>query len=108
MLMILKMNKIHIHLKHCKFINRILSREPKSFVSCSHMNCCLQKIYNTSINIFYLLLLFISREIWISKNYQNPTSTSKDTYKTIFIILFKLFSIGNSFEFKATQEIRLI
>ena len=23
--------------------NRILSRESKSFVSCSHMNCCLQK-----------------------------------------------------------------
>ena len=46
------------------------------------------KIYDTSIYIFYLL--FISREIWISKNYQNPTSTSKDTHKTIFIILFLL------------------
>ena len=25
-------------------LNRILSKESKSFVSCSHMNCCLQKI----------------------------------------------------------------
>ena len=33
---------------------------------------------------------------------------TKDTCKTIFIILLKLFSIGNSFEFNATQETRLI
>ena len=54
--------------------------------------------------MFYIL--FISRQIQKSKNYQNPTSTSKDTYKTItpIIILFKLFSICNSFEFKVTRE----
>ena len=51
------------------------------------------KIYYTSIYIFYIL--FISRQVQKSKNYQNPTNTSKDTYKTIFIILFKLFSIWN-------------
>ena len=34
---------------------------------------------------------------------KNPRSTSKDTCKTIFIILFKLFSIGDSFEFIATR-----
>ena len=60
------------------------------------------KIYYTSIYIFYLL--FISRQVQKSINYQNPTSTSKDTCKTIFLILFKLFSNGNSFEFKATRE----
>ena len=63
------------------------------------------KIYYTSIYIFYLL--FISRQIQKSKNDVNPTSTSGDTYKTIFIILVKLFSIGDSFKFKATQETRL-
>ena len=49
------------------------------------------RIYDTSIYI--LSLLFISRQVQKSKNYENPTSTSKDTCKTIFIILFKLFSI---------------
>ena len=66
------------------------------------MNCCLQKLYYTSIYIFYLL--FISRQFQKSKNDVNPTSTSGDTYKTILIILFKLFSIGDSFEFRATRE----
>ena len=28
--------------------------------------------------------------------------------KQVFIIIFKLFSIGDSFKFKATQETRLI
>ena len=64
------------------------------------------KVYYTSIYILYLL--FISRQFQKCKNDENPTSTSGDTYKTISIILFKLFSIGNSFKFKATQETRLI
>ena len=54
--------------------------------------------------MFYLL--FISRQFQKSKNDENPTS--KVTCKTIFIILFKLFSIGDSFEFKVTCEMRLI
>ena len=70
------------------------------------MNHCLQKIHYTSIYIFYLL--FISKHFQRSKNDVNPTGTSGDTCKTIFIILFKLFSIGNSFKSKATQETRLI
>ena len=41
------------------------------------MNCCLQKLYYTSIYIFYLL--FISRQFQKCKNDVNPTSTSKDT-----------------------------
>ena len=32
--------------------NRILSREPKSFVSCSHMNCCLQKYMTHQFTCF--------------------------------------------------------
>ena len=75
-------------------------------MSCSQNELLYTKIYYTSIYIFYLL--FISRQFQKSKNDVNPTSTPGDTYKTIFIILFKLFSIGNSFKFKATQETRLI
>ena len=59
------------------------------------------------INLHILYLLFISRQIPKSKNYQNPTSTSKNRYKTIYIILFKLFSI-DSFQSKATRKTRLI
>ena len=72
------------------------------------MNCCIQKytIYQFTYFIYYSV--FISRQVQKCKNYENPTSTSKDTRKTIFIILFKLISIGDSFEFKATQETRLI
>ena len=44
------------------------------------------KINYTSIYIFYIL--FISRQIHKSKNYENPTSISEVTSKTIFIILF--------------------
>ena len=64
------------------------------------------KIYYTSIYIFYLL--FIGRQFLKSKNDENPRSTSKDTCKTIFIILIELYSIGDSFKFKATQQTRLI
>ena len=70
------------------------------------MNFCLQKLYYASIYIFYLL--FISRQFQKCKNDVNPTSTSKDTCKTIFIILFKLFSIGDSFKFKVTRETDLV
>ena len=51
--------------------------------------------------VFYLL--FISRQVQEFKNYQNPSSTSKVTYKTIFNNMFNLFSICNTFEFKATR-----
>ena len=50
------------------------------------------------------IYFFISRQIQSSKNYQNPRSTSKDTCKTILFILYKLFSIHDSFEFNVTQE----
>ena len=70
------------------------------------MNYYLQKLYYTSIYILYLL--FISRQFQKCKNYQNPTSTSQDACKTSFIIIFELFSIGNSFKYKATREMPLI
>ena len=87
-----RIKKIHQMLEK---ITRFDLKRPKSIVSCYHRN--LQKY-----------ILYILGQIQISKNYQNPTSTSKDTCKTIFIILFKLFSIGNSFKLEATQETRLI
>ena len=37
--------------------NRILSRESKSFVSCSHINCCPQK-YTTSQFTYFIYYLF--------------------------------------------------
>ena len=37
--------------------NRILSREPKSFVSCSHVNCCLQK-YITHQFTYFIYYVF--------------------------------------------------
>ena len=58
-------------------------------------------VYKNTIYIFSLL--FISRQFQKSNNDVNPTCTLGDTHKTIFIILFKLFSIGDSFKFKATQ-----
>ena len=64
------------------------------------------KLYYTSIYTFYLL--FISRQIQISKNDVNPTSIHQEIHAKQFIFLFKLFSIGDSFKFKATQETRLI
>ena len=69
------------------------------------MNYCVQKYTSYQFNILFII---ISRPVQKSKNDENPTSTSKVTNKTIFIILFKLFSIGNSFEFNATRETRLI
>ena len=70
------------------------------------MNCCLQKY--TTYQFTYFIYYLFQDKFKDPKNYQNPRSISKDTYKTIFIILFKLFSICNSFEFKATREMRLI
>ena len=63
-------------------------------MSCFSHELLSTKIYYTSIYIFYLL--FISTQFQIGKNYEYPTSTSRDTCKTIFIILFKFFSIGDS------------
>ena len=55
------------------------------------------------INLHILFIIYFKTNLNI-QNDVNPTSTSGDTCKTIFIILFKLFSIGDSFKFNATRE----
>ena len=60
------------------------------------------KTHYISIYIFYIL--FISRQVQKSKNYQNPTSTSKVINKTSLNFWIFISSICNSFEFKVTQE----
>ena len=42
------------------------------------------------------------RQLQESKNYQNTSSTSKVTSKTILCILLNLFSVCNTFKFQAT------
>ena len=69
-------------------------------MSCYHMNCCLQK-YTTHQFTYFIYYLFQDK-LKNPKIINIQQNTSKDTYKTIFIILFKLFSIGDSFEFKVT------
>ena len=93
-----RINKIHQILeKITRFDKKI-----KIFVLLSH-EFLSTKIYYTSIYIFHFLV--ISTQVQKSKNYQNPTNTSKDTYKTIF---YYFINIVFSFEFKATQETQLI
>ena len=53
------------------------------------MNCCLQKY--TTHQLTYFLLLFISRKVQKSKNYQNPTSSSKDTTKQVLLFYLNCF-----------------
>ena len=86
-------------------ITRIDQKDQTHCVLLSH-EILSTKIYYTSIYIFYIL--FISRQFQKSKNDVNPTCTSEDTCKTILFIIYKLFSIGDSFKFNATQETRLI
>ena len=50
------------------------------------------KIYYISIYIFYLL--FILRQVQKFKNDENPTSTSRATYKTIFIFCLNCFLLA--------------
>ena len=94
--------------KFIKILEKITRIDQKVKIHCVLLSHELlsTKLYYTSIYIFYIL--FISKQFQKCKNYENPTSTSKDTCKTIFIIILKLFSIGDSFEFKATREMHLI
>ena len=70
------------------------------------MNCCLQK-YTTHQFAYFIYYLF-------QDNFKNAKMMKiqevhqKIHTKQFFIILFKLFSIGDSFEFNATREKRLI
>ena len=70
------------------------------------MNCCLQN-YTTHQFTYFIYYLFqdkfkYPKIIKIQQVHQEIHP------KQVFIILFKLFSIGDSFKFNATQETRLI
>ena len=70
------------------------------------MNFCLQK-YTTHQFTYFTYYLFqdkfkYPKIIKIQQVHQEIHA------KQVFIILFKLFSIGNSFKFIETQEMRLI
>ena len=69
------------------------------------MNCCLQK-YNTHQFTYFIYYLFQDKFKYpkIIKIQQ----VHQKIHTKQFLVLFKLFSIGNSFEFKSTRETRLI
>ena len=69
------------------------------------MNCCLQKCASLQFTSFNYYL--------VQDNFKNQKMMKiqlvhKMLHAKQFLFLFKLFSIGNSFEFKASQETRLI
>ena len=70
------------------------------------MNCCLQK-YTTQQFTYFIYYLFQDK-------FKNPKIMKiqqvhqKLQAKQFYYFLFELFSICNSFEFKATHEVRLI
>ena len=61
------------------------------------MMCCLQTTLHINLHISYIIYF---KKVQRFKNYQNRSSTSIVTNEAIFIILFKLFSIYISVEFK--------
>ena len=72
------------------------------------MHCVLlsHEILSTTIyiiSIYILYILFISRQFQKYNNDVNQTSKSEFTSITNLFFLCKLFSIGNSFKFNATQ-----
>ena len=85
-------------------LEKITTIDQKDKVQCVVLSHKLlsTKIYYPSIDIFFIL--FISRQVQKCKNYETSTSTSKDTCKTVYIILFKLFSIGNSLNLKRLKK----
>ena len=77
-----------------------LIKNSKSIVSCYHMNCCLQK-YTTHQFTYFIYYVFQDsfKNVKIIKIQQLH---QKIHAKQFLLFLFKLFSIGDSFEFKAT------
>ena len=63
------------------------------------MTCCLQTTLHINLHILYTPITYF-KKVQKFKNYQNRSSTSIVTNMAIFIILFKLFSIYISVEFK--------
>ena len=81
-----------------------LIKKPKSFVSCNHMNCCLQ---NRTTHQFISFIYYScqdkfknSRIIKIHQVHQKLQA------KQFLFIFFNLFSICNIFEFEVTQIFR--
>ena len=70
------------------------------------MNCCLQKL--TTHQFTYFIYYLFQDNLKNAKMIKIQQVHQKIHAKQFFIILFKLFSIGDSFKFKATQEMRLI
>ena len=74
------------------------------FMSCYHLNCCLQK-YTTHQFTYSIYSYHLFQD-----KFKNPKIIKiqqvyqKIHTKQFIIILFKLFSIGDLFEFKAAQE----
>ena len=81
----------------------------KTLVSCSHMNCCLQKIttHQFSYFIYYLFQEKFKYPKIIKIQQVHQEIHAKPCFRSIYCI-FKLFSIGDSSKFKATRETRLI
>ena len=74
------------------------------------MNCCLQKYTRSTYQFTYMLYTIYFKT---NSKIQKLSKSNKYIKRYIllqnnFIILFTLFSIGDSLEFKATQEARLI
>ena len=70
------------------------------------MNCCLQKY--TAHQFTYFIYYLFQDKFKYPKNFKIQQVHPEIHAKQFFTILFKLFSIGDSFKFKATQETRLI
>ena len=75
-------------------------------MSCYHIHCCLQKY--TTHQFTYIIYYLFQDKYKYPKIIKIQQVHQEIHAKQIFIILFKLFSIGDSFIFNATRETRLI
>ena len=70
------------------------------------MNCCLQKF---TIHQFTYFIYYLFQDKFIYPKIIKIQQVHQEIHpKQVLIILFILFSIGDSFKFNATQETRLI
>ena len=79
--------------------NRILSKD-QILVSCSHMNCCLQKFTTHQFTYF---IYYLYQDKFKNPKKINKTSTSKDMYKTSLNIGNNLLPRHIAFKFEATR-----
>ena len=70
------------------------------------MNCCLQKF--TTHQFTYFIYYLLQDNFKNAKMMKIQQVHQKIHAKQFLIILFKLFSIGDSLKFNATREARLI